>query len=134
MDPPDPGDAELRACVAGAREGDLEARNQLFAHYRPQLESYVQKQLGPRTRRWVDPDDVVDPDHVAQLEGTGTVSGTLLMALDVRDFQEHRYEVQMSRSLKTFEGPFDRRAGEKGTVRAEVLQTDHIETVIRRER
>lgn len=73
-----------------------------------------------------------DPRHVTEVVGSGTVRGTMLMALDTRDSQEHRYEVQISRTIRTYEGPFDRSEGEEGTVRAVLQQTDHAETVLRR--
>jgi len=59
MDPSELDDAALRACVARARAGEIEARNRLFAHYRPLLQSYVRHRLGPGTKRWVDAEDIV---------------------------------------------------------------------------
>lgn len=74
-----------------------------------------------------------EPRHVTELEATGTIRGSMLLAMDVRDFQEHRYEVDIDRTIRTYEGPFDREEGEQGTVRAVVLQADHEQTVLRRQ-
>lgn len=73
-----------------------------------------------------------DPAHVTRVAGEGTVEGTLLFALDRNDLQEHTYALDMQRTIQTFEGPFDPRKGEEGTVRAELTQRDRSETVIRR--
>jgi hypothetical protein len=75
-----------------------------------------------------------EPRHVTEVVGSGTIRGTILLALDTRDFQEHRYEVQNNRTIRTFEAPFDRREGEEGVVRAVITQADHSETVLRRAR
>ncbi len=73
-----------------------------------------------------------EPTHVTRVEGSGTVEGTLLFALDSRDFQEHRYSMDMDRTIQTFEGPFDPGKGEEGEVRAELRQRDRSETLLRR--
>ncbi len=73
-----------------------------------------------------------DPAHVTRVVGEGSVSGVLLFAADTRDLQEHRYTLDLERTIQTFEGPFDPRKGEEGEVRAELRQTDHSETVLRR--
>ncbi len=73
-----------------------------------------------------------DPAHVTRVEGSGTVEGWLMFALDGRDFQEHRYSMDLERTILTYEGPFDPRKGEEGVVRAELRQRDQSETVMRR--
>ena len=71
-----------------------------------------------------------DPMHFTKVEASGTLSGSLLFALDKGDFQEHRYVQDLVRTIVTYEGPFDE--GESGTVRAELSQSDRSVTTLRR--
>jgi len=71
-----------------------------------------------------------DPMHFTEVEASGTISGSLLFALDKGDFQEHRYVQDIQRTIVTYEGPFDE--GETGMVRARLSQNDRSETTLRR--
>ena len=71
-----------------------------------------------------------DPMHFTEVDATGSISGSMLFALDKGDFQEHRYLQELVRTIVTYEGPFDE--GEVGTVRAEISQSDRSETTLRR--
>jgi len=71
-----------------------------------------------------------DPMHFTVIETRGSISGSLLFVLDKGDFQEHRYVQDLVRRIVTYEGPFD--DGEEGVIRAEIAQSDHSETTLRR--
>ena len=73
-----------------------------------------------------------DPRHFTLVEGTGQVSGSILFALDRGDFEEHRYSIDMNRTLKTYDEPFVK-GKEEAPPRAVVQQSDQSTTVIRRE-
>ena len=55
--PPLPQD--VTAWIAAARAGAPEAVERLCRHYEPPLDVYVQRHMGPATRRWVEPADIV---------------------------------------------------------------------------
>jgi hypothetical protein len=73
-----------------------------------------------------------DPSRFTEIEGEGEITGRMLFAADKGDFQDHSYEVQMTRTIRTFEGPYDPDEGEEGVVRAVIHQTDHNTTTLRR--
>jgi RNA polymerase sigma factor (sigma-70 family) len=51
--------SEFEGCLAALRSGDPDAANRISRALRPLVESYVQRHLSPRARRWVDVEDVV---------------------------------------------------------------------------
>ncbi len=73
-----------------------------------------------------------DPAHYTAMEGEGTLSGTMLFALDRGDFQQHDYDLAMERSFVIYEAPFDPDEGERGSVRAEIHQVHDTHTSVRR--
>ena len=73
-----------------------------------------------------------DPMHFTIIEGEGTVSGTILFAMDKEDFQRHELQMDVQRTITTYEAPFDARKGEQGEVRAILHQTDSSTTELRR--
>jgi hypothetical protein len=73
-----------------------------------------------------------DPAHFTRVEGEGTLTGTMLFALDRGDFQEHEYTLAIERVITTYEAPYDEGDGEQGVVRAEVRQHHEAHTTVRR--
>jgi len=72
------------------------------------------------------------PGRFTEVSAEGTITGRMLFALDAGDFQEHSYEIDLVRTIRTYEAPYDAGEGEEGVVRAVIQQTDHNRTTLRR--
>ena len=53
------GRGPVQEWLRAGREGDPRALEHLCRHFEPELAGYVRRQMGPRARRWIEPEDIV---------------------------------------------------------------------------